>query len=91
MSKPKRAAGRPQEREPDMKTWEGRLVYRLHQAAIAKGLTSKQIAEILSTKFHIKTGPRTVDAWWGGASTPELKRLRALSIILEVSIDELLK
>lgn len=74
-----------------MKTWEGRLAYRLHQAALAKELNSKQIAEILTKKFHCKTGPRTVDSWMCGASTPELRRLRALAKLLEVSLDDLLE
>ncbi len=91
MPQPKRRAGRPQTREPDMKTWEGRMAFRLKQAALEKNLDSKQIAEILSRKFHCKTGPRTVDSWMCGASTPELRRLRALAKLLEVSLDDLLE
>ena len=74
-----------------MKTWEGRMAFRLKQAALAKNLDSKQIAEILSRKFHCKTGPRTVDSWMCGVRIPELRRLRALAKLLEVDMNELLE
>lgn len=91
MPQPKRRAGRPTTREPDMKTWKGRLAYRLHQAAIAKEFDEKKIADLLANKYHIRVDKRTVEAWFVGARTPELEKLRALADLLEFSMDEIWK
>lgn len=58
---------------------------RIKECVIRSGYTTKEITEYMGFRH-----PKSVYAWYRGASLPSLENMMALSVLLGVSVNELL-
>lgn len=55
----------------------------------AKGLTYRELSEILSQKYDVKFSKSTIERWEKGDSSPTITHASALAHYFDVTLDEL--